>query len=138
MEVGIVLRFTMDVFVFMANNFMRKIKKKVVPKVISRLLSLRSIGYWFCDAGLVNTREHSPSIRFCTDSFSKRDVFRLSAALRDVYSVPAKMYQTGPNHYRIYVEVGESSMSNSEEFRKKIVPFIIPEMHSKIPDKWLE
>lgn len=136
-------------FRFYGTQFYKQVgqdRVKMIPRQISNWISLRTMAYWYCDDGSVKDKKTSPAFRLCTDKFEKQDVERLVKALQDRYQVNAKLFENRPNQYRIYIGAADPSKFSSkqtplnirdQEFGKQFLPYIIPEMRSKIPPKWM-
>lgn len=99
---------------------------KVVPYYIERLLTPRSLAYWFMDDGSLKWRDHSKGFRFCTDSFTYRDVCLLSTLLQNKFHL-ANSIVKNRNSHRISILT-----KSHDDFINIISPYIIDSMKYKI------
>lgn len=112
-------------FRFYAQQFYSQ-ERKSVPNNIHRLLTARSIAYWFMDDGSIKSRE-SKGVIFNTQGFERNDVWRLMEALRAHFDfeVSERKQKEG---WQIYV-----SGKSYEQFRKIVDPHVLSSMRYKIP-----
>lgn len=112
-------------FRFYAHQFYAG-RQKVVPKLIHRLLTPRSLAYWFMDDGSIKSGQ-SKGIIFNTQAFSQADVDRLIKVLTMNFGLKAKRRKQRDG-YQIYIS-GESF----GEFCKLVEPYLRSEMRYKLP-----
>lgn len=120
------------VFRFYRHQFYTVDGMKRIPRLIHRWLSARSVAYWYMDDGSKKDNNTSTGVRFCTDNFSKEDVKRLAETLAQVYNTKTSTFKQR-NTQRIYVS---GAKDNGLVFGRKLLPYIIPEMTHKVPQKW--
>lgn len=101
--------------------------RKVVPKLIGRWLTPRSIAYWFMDDGSIKSKE-SKAVVFNTQGYQKKDVVRLAEILKSKFSLEAKPRRQKEG-YQIYI-----SGKSYESFKNLISSDVLPEMKYKIPE----
>lgn len=101
-------------------------RKKRVPDNIHRLLTARSIAYWYMDDGSTKSRD-SKGVIFNTHCFARNEVEQLSECLRQRFNLEAQPRRQKEGN-QIYV-----SGKSYERFRKLVDPFIHPSMRYKIP-----
>lgn len=114
-------------FRFYAQQFYRN-GKKSAPKLLKRLLTERSLAYWFMDDGSIKSKQ-SKAVIFNTQGFKEQDVKKLVHILREKFSLEAKQRRQKEG-MQIYV-----SGHSYERFCELVIPFMIPEMSHKIPEK---
>jgi len=112
-------------FRFYAQQFYTE-RKKCVPKIIHKLLTARSIAYWFMDDGSIKSRD-SKGILFNTHCFLRSDVKRLINVLRLQFALLAKERKQ-KDGWQIYI-----SGKSYERFREIVDPYILLSMRYKIP-----
>ena len=106
-----------------------KNNKKIVPKLIHRWLTPRSIAYWYMDDGSLKWKEKSLGVRFCTDNFSILEVNTLLSVLKEKYNLKCSK-QKNRKSFRIYI-----SSESYTDLNTLIFPFLIPSMIYKFPLK---
>jgi len=111
-------------FRFYARQFYRD-RKKVIPKMIAKLLSPRTLAVWFMDDGSIKSKKHKTKL-INTQCFSFQDLDRLQTALKEKFGVimTRKKERTG---WRLYI-VSESIC----KFEALISPYVIPSMRYKL------
>ena len=67
-------------FRFYGQQFYNKNGKKKCPRLIEKMLSPRSIAYWYMDDGAQKWKGKSKGVRFCTDNFSHTECKWLATA----------------------------------------------------------
>jgi hypothetical protein len=112
-------------FRFYAQAFYKD-KIKCVPAIIHRLLTERSIAYWYMDDGSIKSKE-SKGVIFNTQSFSKKDITRLIKTLTEYFGLKSSERRQKEGA-QIYIS-GESY----ERFMQITEPFIIDSMKYKLP-----
>lgn len=103
-------------FRFYAHQFYTG-KKKVIPRLISKLLSDTSIAIWYLDDGSWKSNKHSTFI-IHTLGFSKNDLERVVEVLNK-RNVKSKLHIQKKKYWRLYV-LSESA----KDFRKIIYPIV--------------
>lgn len=102
--------------------------KKIVPKIIKKLITIRALAYWYSDDGSIKSKE-SKGVIFNTQSFSLSEVEFLCKVLQEKFILkcwPRK--QKGG--WQIYV-----SGKSYSHLRELIYPFLLPEMVYKFPSE---
>lgn len=111
-------------FRFYAQQFYRN-GKKIIPKMIGKFLSPRTLAVWFMDDGSIKSKRHKTKL-INTQCFSSRDLKRLQAALQEKFGI-ATTRKKEKKGYRLYI------VSNSiERFEAIISPYVIPSMRYKL------
>jgi len=111
-------------FLFYAHQFYDT--KKRVPPLIHRLLTPRTLAYWYMDDGSLKSKQ-SKGVILNTQGFSFQEVSTLCLVLSDKFQLkcwPRKQKEG----YQIYI-----SGHSYELLRDLISPFFIPEMLYKFP-----
>jgi hypothetical protein len=101
-------------------------REKCVPRNIHRLLTARSIAYWFMDDGSIKSRE-SKGVIFNTQGFARRDVKLLVHVLCSCFNLEANERKQKEG-WQIYI-----SGKSHERFRELVDPFLHPSMLYKLP-----
>ena len=114
-------------FRFYGQQFYKKDGKRKCPRLIEKLLSPRSIAYWYMDDGAQKWKGRSKGVRFCTDNFSHMECKWLAAALQAKYGLQTTLQKKGDG-YRICI-----SSHSYKELREVVFPFLIPSMIYKFP-----
>ncbi len=115
------------VFRFYAQQFYHS-GEKVAPKLIKRLLTERSLAYWFMDDGSIKSKQ-SKAVIFNTQGFKEHDVKKLILTLREKFSLEAKQRRQKEG-MQIYV-----SGNSYEHFCRLVEAYVISAMRYKIPDE---
>jgi hypothetical protein len=100
--------------------------QKCVPRNIHRLLTARSIAYWFMDDGSIKSRE-SKGVIFNTQGFARKDVKRLVDVLCSRFNLEASERRQ-PDGWQVYV-----SGKSYERFRQIVGAYIHQSMLHKVP-----
>lgn len=103
-------------FRFYAHQFYKE-KKKVIPRLISKLLSDTSVTIWYLDDGSWKSNKHSTFI-IHTLGFSKNDLERVMEVLNKM-SVKSKLHIQKKKYWRLYI-MSESA----KKFREIIFPIV--------------
>jgi hypothetical protein len=111
---------------FYGKQFYNKDKKKIIPKLIHRWLSPRTIAYWYMDDGSLKSKQ-SKGVLFNTQGFTFKEVTYLSKILTDKYKLITKLRKQKAG-YQIYV-----SGYSYENLYNIIYPFLIKSMYYKFP-----
>ena len=114
-------------FRFYGQQFYRKQGKRKCPRLIERLLSARSIAYWYMDDGAQKWKGRSKGVRFCTDNFSHTECKWLVSALEKRYGLQTTLQKKG-QRYRIYI-----SSHSYIKLREIVFSFLLPSMVYKFP-----
>lgn len=112
-------------FRYYAHQFYRGNKKRI-PKLIHKMLTQRSVAYWFMDDGSIKSKE-SKGIIFNTQCYEKREVERLVTVLKNKFGLEAKSRKQKEG-FQIYV-----SGDSYEVFCTIVRPFLIHQMSYKLP-----
>ena len=119
-------------FRFYRQQFYDHLGNKKIPRLIHRWLTPRAVAYWYMDDGSVKDRNTSSGVRFCTDCFSEADVKFLAKQLALCFQIQTSTFKQR-DKLRIYVSGKDG---NGKRFGEQILPYIIPEMITKVPPKW--
>ena len=109
----------------MLNEFYQKFyvdKVKIVPLDLSLLTPL-AFAHWVMQDGSLGT---SKGLYLCTDSFTHKDVMRLTQYLIKNYNINCSIHKAGKNH-RIYI-----SAKSLETVKNIILPFMHKSMLYKL------
>lgn len=99
--------------------------KKVVPPMISKLLTPLGLAVWFMDDGSIKSKEHKALI-LNTQCYSDKDLSLLQQTLLEKFGVKTKLRKQKEGQ-QIYI------LSETVElFVEAIRPYIIPEMNYKL------
>ena len=113
-------------FRFYAHQFYKE-GRKCVPKLIHRLLTERSLAYWFMDDGSIKSAQ-SKGVVLNTQSFTQVDVQRLIFCLEHKFKLSAKERRQKEG-YQIYI-----SGRSYERLSRMISPYLLPTMRYKLPE----
>jgi LAGLIDADG DNA endonuclease family len=100
--------------------------RKIIPKMIEKFLTPRTLAYWYSDDGSCKSKE-SKEIIFSTQGFLKQEVKILCEVLQKKFSLdcwPRKQREG----YQIYV-----SGKSYSRIKELIYPYLIPAMLYKFP-----
>lgn len=115
-------------FRFYAQQFYLNGRKRV-PEKIGRLITPRSIAYWFMDDGSIKSKE-SKGIIINTQSFSKSEVKILVNLLKTKFGLDSKLRRQREG-FQIYI-----SGFCFERFYAIVKDYIIDSMLYKLPHSW--
>lgn len=114
-----------DFFTELRTAFYRKNGKKIVPQLISSLLtSPLSLAVWFMDDG--GRRNDSYGLFLNSLSFTKRENWILQECLHNNFSLDSRLHWV-QDGYRIYIPSKEA-----QRFCEIVYPHIIPSMTYKL------
>lgn len=100
-------------------------RKKVVPVIISKLLTPLGLAVWFMDDGSIKSKEHRALI-LNTQCYTNKDLSLLQQTLFQKFGIKTKLRKQKEG-YQIYI------LSETVEIFVKIIrPYIIPEMEYKL------
>lgn len=106
---------------------------KDVPLSIEKLLSPRSVAYWYMDDGALKWLGKSNAMRICTESLSDLGVQRLQKALKNLYDIETQL--TRKTNKKVYVGCRLAiNEANSQKFVTLIRPYLINCMRYKVSD----
>ena len=115
-------------FRFYGQLFYDEEGKKRVPQIIPKLLTPRSIAFWYMDDGAQKWRGKSKGVRFCTDNFSHCECQLLANLLSERYQLKTTLQKKGTS-WRIHVS------SYSHKLLKALIwEFLVESMHYKFPE----
>jgi ubiquinol-cytochrome c reductase cytochrome b subunit len=101
-------------------------KRKVVPQIIDQYLSPLALAVWIMDDA---TLHKNRGLRFCTNSFTLKEVQYLASVIEKKYTLNTSIHKTGVvNQYGLYIP--KSSMA---DLTKIVKPYIHPTMLYKLP-----
>lgn len=104
-------------------------QRKIIPSsdVLNLYLSPMALAIWIMDDG---TRYKNRGLRFCTNSFTLKEVQYLASLLETKYLLNTSIHKTGyVNQYGLYIP--KSSLDN---LRNIVKPYIHPSMYYKLYD----
>lgn len=105
-----------------------KNKKKIVPKLLSKLITPISLAYWYSDDGSVKSKE-SKGVIFNTQSFIFDEVKFLCSILKNKFNLDC-----WPRKQQFYYQIYVSGKSYSI-IRELIYKHLIPSMRYKFPQQ---
>jgi hypothetical protein len=113
-------------FNWIHNEFYPKpLGRKIIPNIIDQYLSPMALAIWIMDDG---TRFKNKGLKFCTNSFTLKEIKYLSLLLKNKYSLESTIHKVGVvNQYNIYIP-----KSSIEPLIKIVKPYIHPSMYYKI------
>ena len=103
--------------------------KRVSP-LISRLLTPRSLAYWYMDDGAAKWQGRSLAARLCTDNFTLTEVRLLMGCLENKFSLQCTV-QKKDGRPRIYIRHG-----SYPTLKNLIGKHLIPSMEHKFPREY--
>lgn len=77
-------------------GYSKEKRKKIVPLSIKGHLTARGIAFWYMDDGSPKWRGRTQSVRFCTDSFSEKEVLLLLSVLKESFQIEGRLYKETP------------------------------------------
>jgi ubiquinol-cytochrome c reductase cytochrome b subunit len=99
--------------------------RKIVPSLIETYLSPLALAFWLMDDG---TLYKNKGLKFCTNSFTLKEVQFLASVLQKKYSLNTSIHKTGiVNQYGLYIP-----KSSLRDLVKIVEPHIQPTMAYKI------
>lgn len=103
--------------------------KKVIPKIITKMLTPLSLAIWYCDDGSRTSRNH-PTYNIHSLGYSKKDLQRVQEALQTNFNIVSRLHKQGA-HFRIYIP-----SQSAKTFATIVNPIAtkFPSMNSKIVD----
>ena len=116
--------FTHIAFRFYAKQFYIN-RKKVVPKLISHLLTPLGLAVWFMDDGSIKSKHHRALI-LNTQCYNDADLKRLQDCLLNKFGIQTTLRKQKEGK-QIYI-----LSTTVEKFVNIIRPFILPEMEYKL------
>lgn len=122
--------FSLGLLRFYGQQFYRN-GRKVVPRLISKLLSPTALAIWYLDDGSFKSNKHQTYI-IHTYGYAKSDLRKVQKALLKRFDIETNLHRQRKNkkiYWRIYI-VSRSA----EKFRKLVEPIIkhIPSMGYKL------
>jgi len=115
-------------FRFYAHQFYKDGKKSIPVRIMHRLLSEISLAYWYMDDGSIKSNE-SKGVIFNTQAFSEKEVEVLCEVLNNRFGLIASKRKQKEG-WQIYI-----SGNSYEKFTEIVLPYIVPSMMYKIPQK---
>ena len=118
--------FTYSSFNWIHDEFYPKpLGRKVIPKIIDQYLSPMALAIWIMDDG---TKFKNKGLKFCTNSFTLKEVQFLSIILKNKYSLNSSIHKISVvNQYNLYIP-----KSNLNNLIKIVKPYIHPSMYYKL------
>lgn len=114
-----------EAFRFYAQQFYKD-GKKIVPSIVTKLLTEQGVAYWFMDDGSIKSGQ-SKGIIFNTQGFTRPDVKKLIGALENKFGLDA-WERKQKEGYQIYL-----SGKSLDKFLALVDRWIIESMRYKIP-----
>lgn len=100
-------------------------KRKIIPKFLESYLSPMALAIWIMDDGSLYKNR---GIKFCTNSFTLKEVQYLANLLKIKYDLNTSIHKTGiVNQYNLYIP-----KSNLVNLIKIVQPYIHPTMYYKL------
>jgi ubiquinol-cytochrome c reductase cytochrome b subunit len=100
-------------------------KRKTVPKALDLYLSPMALAIWLMDDG---TLYKNKGIKFCTNSFTLKEIQYLATLLEKKYSLNTSIHKTGiVNQYSLYIP-----KSSLNKFIELVKPYVHPSMYYKL------
>lgn len=109
------------------SNSNYKKRKKIIPLEIEDWLTDKGLAYWFMDDGSTKWGNKVSAIRFCTDSFTEREIDLLIDVINRKFNLKATKFINN-NKWRLYF-----GTENYQQLKELIYPYIIPGMLYKFP-----
>jgi len=118
--------FTYSSFNWIYNEFYPgKPRRKIIPELIKNYINPMAIAIWIMDDG---TRVKNKGLKYCTNSFSLKEVQYLSSILYDKYSIKTSIHKVSViNQYNLYVH-----KSSLKELTIIVKPYMHPSMYYKL------
>lgn len=118
--------FTYSSFNWIHDEFYpKRLGRKIIPKFIEQYLSRMALAIWIMDDG---TKFKNKGLKFCTNSFTLKEVQFLSLILKNKYFIDSSIHKTSViNQYNIYIP-----KSNLNNLIKIVKPYIHPSMYYKL------
>lgn len=113
---------------FYAHQFYSKEGKKIIPKMISHLLTPLSLAIWFMDDGSWKSKTHHTFI-FHTVGYQRAELERLLRVLDMRFAIKAILHKQKEKYWRVYI-----NSESAERLQKYIEPYMcdISSMHYKL------
>lgn len=108
---------------------------KVVPENICKLLTTRSLAYWYMDDGSVKWQGKSLGLRYCTDNFKLREVYFLVDCLTNKFKLNCSL-QKKDKKDRIYVVAEGDKQQSYYQIKNLMYQYLIPSMLYKFPKEY--
>ena len=99
--------------------------KKVIPEIISKMLSPRSIAVWFMDDGSYKSKSHKTYI-IHANGYTKEELEIIKDVFAKKFGIEIGIHKQY-SQWRLYVYT-----KSAKSFRKMIEPYIIPSMKYKL------
>lgn len=99
--------------------------KKVIPKIISKMLSCESVAVWFMDDGSYKSKQHKTYI-IHSNSYTKKELEIIKEVFENKFGIEVGIHKQY-SQWRLYVYT-KSAIS----FRKMIEQYIVPSMKYKL------
>jgi len=100
--------------------------KKVIPDIVSKLISPIGLAIWFMDDGSLKSKHHSTYVLH-TLGYTKMDLERMKDVLKRKFSIDSRLHKQKDRYWRIYILSESSNM-----FRKLVEKYIVPSMRYKL------
>ena len=119
--------FTFSSFDWIYNSFYPKGTRKIVPEILDVYLTPQALAVWCMDDG---TRYKNRGFKFCTNSFTLKEIKYLSEILKIKYNLDSTIHKSGLNNqYNIYI-----LKTSFNDLVKIVKPHFHPSMYYKIQD----
>ena len=102
--------------------------KKIIPKMINKLITPQSLAIWFMDDGSIKSKADKALV-IHTHGYSKDDLLLITKVLESKFGLKIGL-QKQYDKWRLYIY--SQSVDN---FKKIILPYILPSMQYKLGNK---
>lgn len=117
--------YTYSSFNWIYEEWYPKGSRKIIPESIELYLSPTALAVWLMDDG---TLYKNKGLRFCTNSFTLKEVQYLQTILERKYALCSSVHKTGiVNQYGLYIPKSSLGL-----LRSIVSPYIHPSMYYKI------
>lgn len=99
--------------------------KKIIPLIISKLLTVQSIAVWFMDDGSYKSPEHKTYI-IHANGYAKQELEIVSKVFSEKFGITVAVHKQY-SQWRLCV-----SAQSAVSFKKMLQPYIIPSMQYKL------
>ena len=102
--------------------------KKVIPKLLSKLLTPIGIAFWYMDDGSLKSLRHK-TFNIHTLAYSKNDLERVCEVFKNNFDISASLHRQKGIAWRVYIK-----SESSEKFTSLVYPIMkqIPSMLYKL------
>lgn len=109
--------------------------KKVIPRMISKLLTPLGIALWYMDDGSLKSSRHKTH-NIHTLGYSKSDIERVCNVLKDSFGIVATLHRQRNTTWRIYIKSESSEKFTSLVYETmKDIPSMLYKLKTQMPKK---